>query len=319
MAASHVSPAKKDSLLRWSWFVLAYTIAVVLFGALVRATGSGAGCGSHWPLCNGVVLPPSPGMETIIEYTHRITSGVAMLLVAFLLWRILRGTHAGAPARKAAWWTAGLMGLEALIGAGLVLFEMVAYNVSIARAYWMGAHLINTFLLLGALTLTVWFVGGGSTFKVWGKDPFGVLFIATLLGWFILGISGGVAALGDTLTLGGGLSPETEPVVATLTSLRILHPLLAVIVSALLLAVSYLGITRQEGEPIRKLGAALAVLVLIQLLVGLVNVWLLAPVWLQLVHLLFTNLIWIVLVWFGATVLSTNRSVLGPASAFWPV
>lgn len=319
MAASHASPAEKNTLLRWSWFVLAYTIGVVLFGALVRATGSGAGCGSHWPLCNGVVLPTSPGLETVIEYTHRITSGVAMLLVAFLLWRILRGTHPGAPARKAAWWTAGLMGLEALIGAGLVLFEMVAYNVSIARAYWMGAHLVNTFLLLGSLTLTVWFLGGGSTFTVWGKDPFHLLFITTLLGWFILGISGGVAALGDTLTLGGGLSPETDTVVATLTNLRILHPLLAVIVSALLLAVSYLGITRQAGTDILTLGAALAVLVLVQLLAGLINVWLLAPVWLQLVHLLLTNLIWIVLVWFGATVLSTDRSVLGPASAFWPV
>ncbi len=319
MASSHFASSESRSLLRWSWIVLAYTVAVVLFGAFVRATGSGAGCGSHWPLCNGEVLPRSLGIETVIEFTHRITSGLAMLLVAFLLWRVHRATAPGAPARKAAWWSAGLMVLEALIGAGLVLFEMVAYNVSIARAYWMGAHLVNTFFLLGALTLTVWFVQGGSTFSLRNQGPFGHVLLGTLLGWFILGISGGVAALGDTLTLGGGLSAETDPVVATLTSLRILHPLLAVVVSALLLAVSYMGITRQEGEGIRKLGIMLAVLVLVQLLVGLVNVWLLAPVWLQLVHLLLTNLIWMVLVWFGATALSAGRSVLGPASAFWPV
>ena len=62
---------------RFAWAVLAYNVLVILWGALVRATGAGAGCGSHWPLCNGVVLPRSPTAATLIELTHRLTSGAA--------------------------------------------------------------------------------------------------------------------------------------------------------------------------------------------------------------------------------------------------
>ena len=55
-------------LKRFAWGVLGYNLAVILWGAYVRATGSGAGCGSHWPLCNGTIVQPSPTTATLIEF-----------------------------------------------------------------------------------------------------------------------------------------------------------------------------------------------------------------------------------------------------------
>ena len=73
------------ALRRFAWGVLAYFIAVILWGGLVRATGSGAGCGNHWPLCNGTVMQHSARIDTMIEFTHRITSGLSFFSVVGLL------------------------------------------------------------------------------------------------------------------------------------------------------------------------------------------------------------------------------------------
>jgi len=73
------------ALRRFAWGVLAYFIAVILWGTLVRATGSGAGCGNHWPLCNGVVIQHSASVNTMIEFTHRLTSGLSFFAVVGLL------------------------------------------------------------------------------------------------------------------------------------------------------------------------------------------------------------------------------------------
>ncbi|HVR96418.1 MAG TPA: COX15/CtaA family protein, partial [Thermoanaerobaculia bacterium] len=141
-----------DRFARYAWATLAYNVAVILWGAAVRATGSGAGCGSHWPLCNGEVLPRSPGVQTIIEFSHRVTSGLALLLVVGLVVFAFRARPRGDAARGAAVLSLLFILSEAAVGAGLVLFEMVAHNQSMARALWMAAHLINTFFLLGVLT-----------------------------------------------------------------------------------------------------------------------------------------------------------------------
>ncbi|MCB0131087.1 MAG: COX15/CtaA family protein, partial [Caldilineaceae bacterium] len=134
----------------FAWAVLAYNIVVILWGAFVRATGSGAGCGSHWPLCNGEILPRATEVETLIEFSHRITSGIALIAVVVLLIWALRSYPRGHRVRRGAQASMFFMFTEALVGAGLVLFEYVAHNVSIARAYWMAGHLMNTFLLLAA-------------------------------------------------------------------------------------------------------------------------------------------------------------------------
>ncbi len=278
---------------RYAWGVLGLTVLVILWGGFVRATGSGAGCGDHWPLCNGEVVPRDAGAATLIEFAHRITSGLAMLAVLALLVWAFRAYPKGHRVRTAATYSAVLMVLEALIGAGLVLLELVAYNVSVARGYWMAAHLFNTFLLLAALTLTAWFASGGTAPRFRRQGPTGTVLGATLAGLLVLGVSGAVAALGDTLHLGGGIDPASDPVVAALVGLRIYHPILALFVGLLVAASAVLVLRSSDRPAARALAPGVLGLYVVQLVIGLVNVRLMAPVELQILHLFVTDLIWI--------------------------
>lgn len=291
---------------RLAWGVLAYTTLVILWGGVVRATGAGAGCGAHWPLCNGEVVPTSGALNTLIEFGHRVTSGLALPLVLVLAWRVWRTFPRGSGVRAASIAAVGFMVLEGAIGAGLVLFEYVAYNPSIMRAVWMAGHLTNTFLLLGAITLTAWWAGGdprprrtadGRTLAVAGA----------LVAVLVLGAGGAVTALGDTLVLGGGLDPATDPVVAALISARVFHPAMAfVALGAIALAV---WASRPAGPLVVRRGMLVVGLMLLQMTLGAVNVWMLAPLWLQITHLLMTDVIWVALVVFAATSLAAPRTV----------
>lgn len=295
-------------LARFAWTVLAYNLAVILWGAAVRATGSGAGCGSHWPLCNGEVVPRAAGVETLIEYSHRLTSGLALVLVVALAVAAFRSRPAGHPARRAAVASVVLILTEAAVGAGLVLFELVADNQSMARALFMATHLVNTFLLVGALTLTAHFAGTGERFRLRGQGVVGAGVLAGLALLLLSGVSGAIAALGDTLfpaaTLAQALEQDLSPTAHALIRLRVFHPGIAVAAGACLL---YLGqrLRRQRPTPaVRHFSAWTGGLVFVQLLAGAVNVLLLAPVWLQLVHLLLADLLWIAAVLLGANALA---------------
>ena len=306
-----MEPARRR-FARFAWGVLAYNVLVILWGAFVRATGSGAGCGDHWPLCNGEVVPREAAAATLIEFAHRITSGLALLAVVALVVWAYRAYPRGHRVRKAATFSTVLILTEALIGAGLVLFEYVAYNVSVARGYWIAAHLFNTFLLLAALTLTAWFASGGSAPR-FRASALGIALGGTLAAVLVLGVSGAVTALGDTLVLGGGLDPAEHPVVAALVGLRIINPTLALVISAGIIA-SVVLVIRQGRRVARALAFGVLGLYLMQLLVGLVNVWLRAPVEIQILHLLVTDLIWIGLVLLAASALgkSETESALAP-------
>src|SRR5579864_6224423 len=144
---SHLA-GRASRLARYAWGVLAYNVAVILWGAYVRASGSGAGCGSHWPLCHGVILQRAPSAATLIEYSHRVTSGLAVVSVLVLLIWTWRERPAGDPSRTGAGLSVFFMLTEAAVGAGLVLFSLVADNASMARALFDAVHLLNTFLLL---------------------------------------------------------------------------------------------------------------------------------------------------------------------------
>lgn len=296
-------------LSRLAWITLAYTVAVIIFGGIVRATGSGAGCGSHWPLCNGEVLPPEAATETLIEYGHRISSGLAFLLVVAVFLLARRSASQGAPVRRWAAWSLVFMILEALVGAGLVIFEHVAYNVSFARAYWMAAHLINTLLLLCAMTLTAWFASGGGSFSLRGHGRLDIFAWGGVIAMVLIGISGAVAALGDTLVFSGGIDPDSDPIVAALVGLRIYHPLLAISGAAYLMVVIVLVDRLLPSEAVRRLASVVTFLLIAQLVIGIFNVWLAAPVVLQMVHLLVTDLIWIGLVLLAATAFSITETV----------
>ena len=145
----------------YAWGVLAYMVLVILWGAFVRATGSGAGCGSHWPLCNGEVVPQAPTVETLIELSHRLTSALAGFLVIGLVVWAFRAFPKGHLVRKGAVGSLVFVLTEGAIGAAIVLVEWVALDASMARTISITLHLNNTFILLGFLTLTAWWASGG--------------------------------------------------------------------------------------------------------------------------------------------------------------
>lgn len=282
---------------KYSWVVLAYNIFVILFGAFVRATGSGAGCGAHWPLCNGVAIPRPERIETIIEFTHRITSGLTILLIIGLVIWAWRAYPKGSLVRVSTAFTGFFIITEALIGAGLVLFRMVEYNDSVARALWMIAHLVNTFLLLASLTATAWWATRGVPERIQVNGLTGGVLVVGLLAILVLGASGAVTALGDTLfrseSLAEGLAQDFSPTAHWLLRMRIYHPAIAVSVGVYLyLATAW--VRRKYSQPdLETLTNILFALFVLQILLGILNVALLAPVWLQIVHLLVSNLVWI--------------------------
>ncbi len=304
---------------RFAWAVVAYNLAVILWGAYVRATGSGAGCGQHWPLCNGEIVPRSASAATLIELSHRVTSGLALLLVAALLVWVWRACGRGHPARRGAVWSLVLILTEAAVGAGLVLFELVADNASMARALFMAAHLTNTFLLLAALTLTAHWTSNGAAPVLEGRAGTAAALGLLAGGLLLAGISGAVAALGDTLfparSLAEALRQDLSPTSHVLLRLRLLHPVLAVIAGLLVIAIApRIPAGSADG---RHLGQTAAGLAAAQLGLGFLNVLLLAPVWMQLLHLLVADLLWIVLVLLGASALAPQRarSAAAPAPA----
>lgn len=286
-----------------AWLVLAFNLAVILWGAYVRATGSGAGCGAHWPLCNGVVIPRAPEVATRIEFTHRASSGVALLLVAGMAVWATRLYPRGHRVRRAAAASLGFIVVEALLGAALVLFRLVGDNPSLTRGAVGALHLANTMVLLACVALTAWWASGAPP-AAWPRGRPAWLWGTALAGLVLVGASGAVAALGDTLFPGGeraaalaaGLPWGTE----LLLRLRIAHPFLALGVAVALGAVAVAGLRRPAGSASSPLAVAVMGLLVVQLLAGLVNVVLAAPVWLQLVHLLLADLLWIAVVLLAA-------------------
>lgn len=296
--ATIASPARPQTapFRRFAWAALGWNILVILWGAYVRASGSGAGCGSHWPLCNGEVVPAAPAIQTIIEFTHRLMSGVALVaVVALWLWGRARFPR-GHRARTMAFASLVFLIVEALLGAGLVLFNYVDKNQSVGRAFYLSLHLVNTLLLLGALVLTAWYsrdaVESATRRSSW---VMAALPIAALVS-----VTGAIAALGDTLfpatSLAQGLRQDFSGAANFLLRLRILHPALAILAACYFVAISIFVIRSRQNATARKIAAGVMTLALVQLGAGAVNILLLAPVWMQITHLLLADLIWLSLV-----------------------
>src|SRR5919107_1497619 len=225
---------------RYAWFVTALTLAVILWVAFVRASKSGDGCGDHWPLCNGTVVPDASQSKTLVEFAHRATSGVAFLLVAGLCVWAFRRYGRGHAVRAAAAASGFFIVTESLIGAGLVLLRLVGDNTSVTRAVYLSVHLVNTFLLVAALALTAWWAARGVAERPRVFEFFRGRVGVAMLGSLALGVSGAVA---------------------------------------------------------------------VQFAAGVVNAALLAPVWLQIVHLLLADLLWLALVLLSAESLRRSEGV----------
>ncbi|HEU4629958.1 MAG TPA: COX15/CtaA family protein [Gemmatimonadaceae bacterium] len=328
-----------DRFAAYAWAVLLLNFAVVAWGAFVRASGSGAGCGSHWPLCNGQVVPRDVHTAMLIEFTHRVTSGLALVAVLVLLgWALARhaARHAArragagaeglrlALARPWSWELRGaalamaFMLSEALVGAALVLLGLVAENDSATRAVVLGIHLVNTFFLLAFLALTAWWASGGRPVRLRHQGVLGPLLLAALAGLLLLGVTGAVTALGDTLFPSGslreGFRQDFSPTAHFLLRLRVIHPALAVSLGVYLLLVASAVLRRRTDLDARRFARLLITLFFAQLAVGALNLLLRAPVWMQLVHLVLADAVWVTLVLLTATALADAPAV-GPSRA----
>jgi cytochrome c oxidase assembly protein subunit 15 len=288
------------SLALYAAIVLVANVLVVLWGAYVRATGSGAGCGDHWPLCNGEVVPRAPEVATMIEFTHRATSGLALLLVVGLIIWTWRTRPAGDRLRFWAALSGLLMVSEALIGAGLVLFRLVAQDTSSARPFVMIAHLLNTFALLAALALSARWAREPAAPHRTDREPRPVLLMVAMALLIATATTGAIAALGNTLfpvsSLAEGLQQDFSPTSHVLLRLRVLHPVLGVgggVLVALLAAVTAF---RSRAPRVLVSAGVVLSLVILQLFCGVATLLLLAPVWLQIVHLLLADALWIAVV-----------------------
>ena len=300
------------ALRRFAWGVLAYFIAVILWGTLVRATGSGAGCGNHWPLCNGTVMQHSASVNTMIEFTHRITSGFRLFAVVGLLVWTFTGTVRGHLARAAWLWPLWRFTLiEAILGALLVKLGYTAQSQSPMRPAFLALHLTNTLLLLAAITLTAHLLSRRKGYlrgSVRLVAPFGA--IAGVIVVMIVGVTGSLAALGDTLfpatSLGLALAQDFSPPAAgwCAGAGRIppsrLSP--ASFSSGCWCAPRSDKTHWDNRSPLR----AGAVLLAAVYTLGLLDVILLAPLWVQVAHLLAADSLW------AALVVLTARLVLQP-------
>jgi heme a synthase len=298
IAATPAVSQPPRSLRRFAWGVVAYNVAVIVWGSAVRATGSGAGCGDHWPLCNGTLVQHHPAVATMIELAHRATSGVDLLCVlALFFW-----TFAAAPRRHLARLCAAAVLIltlnEALLGALLVLLGHTAQDTSPSRAVYLGLHLTNTLLLLAALALTAHFLGRGAAAM---RGSVGVrapgLALTGLAATLVVGVTGSLAALGDTLypahNLLAAVAQDFSPGSSWLLRIRWFHPAVSLIAGIFIL---WLIVRSLRIPAARALAFGVLALLGMQYLLGVADLALLAPTSLQMAHLLGADLLWIALV-----------------------
>jgi heme A synthase len=307
------------ALVRYAWGVLAYVVLVIAWGAFVRATGSGAGCGRHWPLCNGEVVPRSPDLAMGIELSHRVTSGIAaFVLIPILAVWTFRAVPRGHRARRAAVWSTAFGLGEAVIGAGLVLFELVAHDASLKRGVSMVLHLDNTFLLLASLAATAWHLSRRRAPGAAGRGHAVIraALLASFVGIVFVGSSGAIAALGDTLfpaaSLREGIAQDMSPMAHAFLRLRVLHPFLALATGAVVFVTA--GLVRTLRPHARVHANVTTALFVLQFSAGILDVTLLAPVWLQLVHLMLADATFIALVIVAMRVREGGDEAAVPAS-----
>ena len=293
---------------RYAWIYLIYNFYVVLGGAYVRATGSGAGCGAHWPLCKGTIVPNFSLIHTLIEFTHRASSGIVSIgAILLLVWAFIC-TATGNPIRKSALLSFLFIVIEALLGAVLVLFALVENNSSNFRAIMMALHLVATFMLLASITLTAAWSSNFPIMKITPHKKYLLQIFSVIIGLLIVGASGAITALGDTLFhpsyVGEGLISDIEYKSHILKSIRIYHPVLAIVISIYCVITCWKITTANSSNIQRRLCQMITIIVTLQILLGFMNIALLAPVWMQIIHLFTADLLWVTAIIFFNLALS---------------
>jgi len=309
--------SKLSNFARYAWFTLAFNLLVILWGVFLRASKSGDGCGQHWLTCNGEVVPSAPELKTIIEFSHRLTSGLALVAVVVLAVWAFRAFARGNILRRMAAASLVLIIIEALIGAGLVLTGNTAETLTPARPFWMAGHLINTFALLAVLSLTAWFASGGSVFGFNAPRKTLILLALGVFGVFIVGMSGSTAALSSMLfpsaTLAEGFARDFSDTSHFLLRLRVSHPILSIALAVYLFCLALWVIKNAPDNFWAKRWAnVLTALIVLQLIAGGLTLVMLAPIVMQLIHLLLADLVWITFVLMSGEFLAEQNMEFKP-------
>lgn len=289
------------SLYAFSWVIIAYTIAIILWGAWVRLSGSGDGCGDHWPLCNGEVVPSELIKKTWIEYSHRISTAVYGVLILAQVWLTRRLFPRNHPSRFWALMTLLFTITEALIGRQLVKAGLVNESTDLSRLIVMPLHLINTSLLLFSGVMTAESVEhGGSPRRALSPEARrkGGAYV---IGLSLVLISGAIAALGSHLmpseSLLHGLAKDMAADSHPAVRLRLFHPLLALTVPVALVTFARIS-TASNPHSHHSLQAIwyrrFVITLCCAVVVGVATLGLLAPLWLKVTHLLMTNILVVV-------------------------
>lgn len=304
---------KLTAFAKYAWFALAYNLVVILWGVFLRASYSGDGCGQHWITCHGEAIPSAPELKTLIEFSHRVTSMLAGLVVIGLVIWAFRKFEKRHLVRRLALLSLVFILIEGAIGGGLVLTGNTAANWTPSRPYWTAGHLINTFVLIGLLGLTAWFATGDRRFVLRGPAKVWILLALGIAAIFVTGISGSMAALTNMLfpseTLAEGIAKDFDPNSHVLLRLRILHPIFSIFTAVFLIFLSdMIRKAANKDAFVSKWANVVSILVIVQIIFGGATLLLLAPIVMQLGHLLLADLIWISFVLMGASVFSAGRA-----------
>jgi heme a synthase len=272
----------------------------------VRITGSGAGCGQNWPTCHGEVVHLPKSLEAGIELTHRLTSGLSLVFTLALFFFSRKSFAPGHRARRAAAFALVFMLGEVLIGALLVLLRLVEKDASVARAIVMPAHLVNTSLLTGSLGLSAWLAQSSRRPTLRAARGLIAELALGMAATLLVSTSGALTALGDTLYPLADTATLAQRVTGAhfLERLRWLHPLLAAATALYLLWLSGRLSARFVRRDVTLLSRTSFAMVALQTALGVFNILLSAPGYMQVMHLAAATLLWIVLVLLSAAVLT---------------
>ena len=308
---------KLDKFAKFAWLVLAWNIVVILWGVFLRASKSGDGCGQHWLTCEGEVIPSAPALKTVIEFSHRITSSldglllIALLVWAFVIWKRRRSDSTKKVLKMAAGSFVFVV-IEGLLGAGLVLTGNTAETLTPERPFWMAGHLVNTLILLTFLTLTARYASGGKPLNFYVERKYLAAIVIGFAAILLVGITGSIAALSHMIfpsgTIAEGIEKDFSPTSNILLRLRLLHPITAILTSVFLIFLTG-WLTKESGKErlVVRWSNVLSIMVLVQIAFGSLTLLTLAPIAMQLGHLLFVDVIWISYVMFAASFLSSEK------------
>ena len=267
---------------------LLLSIASILAGAFVRATGSGDGCGATWPTCKGKIIPALSDTSELIEFSHRSVSGV-LLVVTLIIFAKTRKFQKDSLVRTVTNYLTFFVIFEALIGAVIVIFEWVGLNSSLPRIIAVPIHLVNTFGLLGSYAI-LYKILQDDLQNI--KNMFNKNFLLISSLFLLSGATGSITALADVLfpsaSFVEGFLADFDRTSEVLTRLRILHPIISSTLS-IVLYVYATGIRKKYNVSVKPLQT----LILIAVFLGVINVLSNIVLPLSILHLAIADFLWI--------------------------